>query len=362
MRFIYKLIKNFSLRIWKIFVFFIIFLNQKDSKNFKLRVFYGGSRSGDIGGPLVKVQKLRLEFPEYRNNFNLIYLLSNNSYLSKRSFKLLKKRNIPIILNQNGVYYKSWFKGDYFSRNQSMAYGYHLADYVIWQSNFCKKASDKFLGRRTGKGEILYNSVDTNLFVPEFKNKKLFTFLISGNINKENNYRIISVIKAFKELNNFYKKINLIIAGNIDDKDFLEHKTYEMKLQDKIKFIGKFNQFEAPKIYTLADAYITLTYQDNCPTAVLEAMSCGLPVLYSDSGGIPELVDNKSGVSLEVNSNWDTIETPRTKDIVEGMIKIMNNNKSMSEAARTRASEKFDMKNWLERHKIIFDLVLKSKI
>ena len=134
-----------------------------------------------------------------------------------------------------------------------------------------------------------------------------------------------------------------------------------MKLQDKIKFIGKFNQFEAPKIYTLADAYITLTYQDNCPTAVLEAMSCGLPVLYSDSGGIPELVDNKSGVSLEVNSNWDTIETPRTKDIVEGMITIMNNNKSMSEAARTRASEKFDIKNWLERHKVIFNLVHNSK-
>ena len=90
-------------------------------------------------------------------------------------------------------------------------------------------------------------------------------------------------------------------------------------------------------------------------------MSCGLPVLYSDSGGIPELVDNKSGVSLEVNSNWDTIETPRTKDIVEGMIKIMNNNKSMSEAARTRASEKFDIKNWLERHKVIFNLMLNSK-
>ena len=361
MRFFYQRIKNFSLRIWRIFLFFIIFINLKDTKNSNSRVFYGGSRRGHIGGPLVKVQKLRLEFPEYRNNFNLVYLLSNNSYLSKRSLNLLKTRNVPIIVNQNGVYYKAWFKGDYFARNQSMAFGYHLADYVIWQSDFCKTASNKFLGTRTGEGEILYNSVDTNLFVPKSKNKKLFTFLITGNINKENNYRIISVIKAFKELDNFYKKIHLIIAGNIDDKDFLERKTYEMKLQDKIKFIGKFNQFEAPNIYTLADAYITLTYQDNCPTAVLEAMSCGLPVLYSDSGGIPELVDNKSGVGLEVKSNWDTIETPRTKDIVEGMLKIMNNNKSMSEAARTRASEKFDIKNWLERHKVIFNLLLNSK-
>ena len=138
-------------------------------------------------------------------------------------------------------------KGIFFQKINLWLYGYHLADYVIWQSDFCIKASDKFLGSRSGKGEILYNSVDTNLFVPEFKNKKLFTFLITGNINKENNYRIISVIKAFKELNNFYKKINLIIAGNIDDKDFIALKIYEMKLQDKVKFIGKFSQFEAPR-------------------------------------------------------------------------------------------------------------------
>ena len=60
--------------------------------------------------------------------------------------------------------------------------------------------------------------------------------------------------------------------------------------------------------------------------------------------------------------NSISINFPHHKKIVEGMIRIINNNKSMSEAARTRASEKFDMKNWLERHKIIFDLVLKSKI
>ena len=39
----------------------------------------------------------------------------------------------------------------------------------------------------------------------------------------------------------------------------------------------------------------------------------------------------------------------------------MNNNKSMSEAARTRVSENFDIKNWLERHKVIFNLMINSK-
>ena len=353
MRLNYLLIKKIFVLIWKIYIFLKILFNKKRC-NKNLRIFYGGSKSGNIGGPLVKIQKLKNQFPEYTNGFNLVYLLSNNSYLYKASLNILKKRKIPIILNQNGVYYKSWFKGIYLARNESMAHGYHLADYVFWQSKFCKKTSDKFLGKRSGDGEILYNSVDTSLFTPEFKNEKLFTFLITGNINKNNSYRIISVL--YKS----YKNVRLFIAGNIENKDFLELKLNEMRITDKVNFIGKFSQFEAPKIYKLADAYITMTYKDNCPTAVLEAMSCGLPIIYSASGGIPELVDHNSGVGLEVESSWSEVKTPKTSRIVDGMKKIMENKKSMSEAARIRAVENFDIKFWKKRHELIFNFLIRK--
>ena len=46
-----------------------------------------------------------------------------------------------------------------------MAFLYHQADYVFWQSNFCKLSADKFLGKRIGPGEILYNSVDIMIFL-----------------------------------------------------------------------------------------------------------------------------------------------------------------------------------------------------
>ena len=359
MRLNYLLIKKFFLIIWKIYIFLKIIFNRKPINN-NLKIYYGGSKSGNIGGPLVKIQKLKREFPEHTSGFNLVYLLSNNSYLSKTSLNILKKRKIPIILNQNGVYYKSWFKGNYLARNKSMANRYHLADYVFWQSKFCKKTSDKFLGKRSGDGEILYNSVDTNLFTPKFKNKKMFTFLITGNINKDNSYRIISVFKAIKKLQKSYKNLYLYIAGNVENKDFLELKSNEMRIADKVNFIGRFNQFDAPKIYNLADAYITMTYKDNCPTAVLEAMSSGLPIVYSASGGIPELVDNNSGVGLEVESSWSEIKTPKTSKIVNGMKKIIENKKSMSEAARVRAVENFDIKYWKKRHEVIFDFLIKK--
>ena len=53
-----------------------------------------------------------------------------------------------------------------------------------------------------------------------------------------------------------------------------------------------------------------MTFQDNCPSAVIEAMSCGLPILYSSSGGIPELVGKNSGLGLNVSENWEKVNVP----------------------------------------------------
>ena len=47
-----------------------------------------------------------------------------------------------------------------------------------------------------------------------------------------------------------------------------------------------------------------LKYKDPRPNTVIEALSCGLPVLHSKSGGLPELVNNSCGVSLFVKDSW----------------------------------------------------------
>ena len=74
-----------------------------------------------------------------------------------------------IVLNQNGVFYPAWYKTDWKQQNLKIASIYHSADYVFWQSNFCKIASDKFLGKRLGQGEVLYNAVDTQKFIPKLR-------------------------------------------------------------------------------------------------------------------------------------------------------------------------------------------------
>ena len=320
------------------------------------RLYYGGALKGDIGGPSVKIQKLHKTFPEYNWNFNIVYLLSNSIYLSPLSINLIKKKRLPILLNQNGVFYPGWFKGNWQKENSKMSKIYHSADYVIWQSKFCKKASEKFLGKRIGRGEILYNAVDTSIFTPNknFSSDK-FTFLVTGNIRKGSNYRISSVLFAFKEIIKEKYNTHLIIAGFIEDKKYFYSIIRSLELEDNITFLEKYTQKEAPNIYQNADAYLTMTFQDNCPTAVLEAMASGLPILYSSSGGVPELVGKDSGLGIEVEENWRRTEVPSKSAISNGMKEIIENKINMSQASRERAIEYFDIKKWIFKHKIIIE-------
>ena len=353
------LFKKLIISIWRLCLFLqvLIFTTLTSKKN-KPKIFYGGARKGDIGGPMVKISKLSKFFEESNISFNIVYLTSNNSYLSEQTLRILKEKKIPIILNQNGVYYPEWFKGDYKGKNHINSYFHQFADYVLYQSKFSKKASEKYLGKRSGPGEILYNAVDTKYFLPKKNPDKYFTFLITGNIRKKSNYRILSIIYAISAIVNEYKNIKINIAGYIEDKNYLLSIIHTLSLEDKFTFLGKYSQKEAPYIYNTADAYITMAYNDNCPSAVLEAMSSGLPILYSASGGIPELVNKDSGIGLKVKENWMKTEIPKKSDIQDGIKKIIENKDNMSQSARFRAIEYFDIKNWITKHNEIFEKLL----
>ncbi len=353
-RFIHEGLCSFKVLI---LIFLNLYFKDKHGKDIIDKIFYAGAETRNVGGPYLKIEKLQKFFPEFIWKFNIIYVLSNSPKLNKWSINLIKKRKIPLILNQNGVFYPAWYKGDYERQNLPISKIYHCADYVFWQSNFCKKASDRFLGKRLGEGEILYNSVDTKMFHPKKgTNNKIFRFLITGNIRKQNNYRIYSVLEAFQDITIHNKYVHLYIAGIVEDIEKLKAEVNKLNINEYITFLGPYSLKDAPFIYQMADAYVTMSFQDNCPTAVIEAMSSGLPILYSSSGGIPELVGKNSGIGLEVSEDWKKINVPKKQQIYIGLLEIMKKRNNMSDFARERAVKLFDIDAWIKRHKEVFEI------
>jgi glycosyltransferase involved in cell wall biosynthesis len=325
------------------------------------RVFYGGARSGNLGGPLVKVKRLQGFFPPKAWRYNLVYALSNAPYLPAPALEMLRRRHIPLVLNQNGVFYPGWYGGDWHAQNIVMAHAYHSAEYVFWQSEFCRRSADRFLGQRTGAGEILFNAVDLERFSPAAKRSEgPFCFLVTGKIGRHLGYRLESTIAGLAVACRAGLDARLIIAGWIEDEAAARAATARHGVAGRVDFAGRYSQEQAPNIYRAADAYVMTKYLDPCPNTVLEAMACGLPVLYSASGGVPELVGDGAGIGLPLPEDWDAVHVPAAEEIGRGMLAIAEVAAAMGAAARARAEAAFDIRHWIDRHRHVFELLLRE--
>src|SRR6185369_12588704 len=65
---------------------------------------------------------------------------------------------------------------------------------------------------------------------------------------------------------------------------------------DRIHFAGQVPSSEMAAWMTACDAFCLPSHSEGCPNVVVEAISCGRPVIATNVGGIPELVDRSCGV------------------------------------------------------------------
>jgi glycosyltransferase involved in cell wall biosynthesis len=87
---------------------------------------------------------------------------------------------------------------------------------------------------------------------------------------------------------------------------------------------------------------------------VIEAMACGLPVVYPASGGTVELVGDEAGAGVPHPDGWDRDEPPAPEELAEAVGKVLADRPAYAVAARARAVERFALGPWLERHAEVF--------
>ena len=69
-----------------------------------------------------------------------------------------------------------------------------------------------------------------------------------------------------------------------------------------VEFIGRVSQEKMPEVYDSSDIYLNSSVVDNMPLSIIEAFSCGLPIVSSNAGGISYLVeDGKTGLLSEMD-------------------------------------------------------------
>jgi glycosyltransferase involved in cell wall biosynthesis len=345
----------------------VIFSSNKNHS--KKAIFYGYHHIPNIDEPIsggiVKFQRLNQYLPNSLSSFNILYLGSSALPADWRQLLwLAKRKRAKFVINQNGVWYPKHGPGWKIS-NLPMKRLVHEADYVFYQSIFCKKSSDRFLGERKGPYEILYNCVDTIFFSPgKFQNDpKRINILLGGNHGEP--YRVETALKTLALVRKKISNIYLYITGNfvwIRDKDKAKHMVYKLAhslgVDGNVTLLGTYCQADAPKIFRFAHLLLHTQYNDACPGLVVEAMSCGLPVVYSDSGGVPELVGDEAGIGVSAETNWDKEVQPDPNALAKAVFEVIENRKVYSFGARQRAVANFDINPWIRRHQDVFDSLL----
>lgn len=322
------------------------------------------------GGGIIKLQDLARHFPECFGEASILYLVSSalppNATIMVRQ---AKKAGVKVVVNQNGVAYQGWHGDGWERTNRPLRLVLQHADYVFYQSEFCKKGADLFLCTAKGGHEILYNAVDTSVFRPCKKGVGRLgsrTLLVAG--SHCHFYRVRCALQTLALLRNTGCEVNLLIAGRLAwhedeaaSRAELEDLIRGLDIKDRVEFTGAYSQTEAVALFNRADILLHTKYNDPCPRVVLEAMACGLPVVYSASGGMPELVGEDAGKGVPAPFDWQVDHPPAPEGLAKAVMGIMANYDACSENARKRAVSLFDVEPWVARHHEVFTRLVVSR-
>lgn len=270
------------------------YLKEKKREEIKIAIDIDGDYDLFFMNTGLKAPGVQIEIDEIQKIKKYGYIK-----LTKRLFRENPGKKIVYRLDGlRAIYNDQWDKMDDLQLQAS-----HLADHIIFQSKHCLESFKRY-GYDGDNYSIVYNGVDQSIFDTrgkEFWNgtEKLKIFSCNWSSNPRKGY---SVIACFSEI----ESIESYFVGNWPEE--IDKK--------KVICLSTMKQEELAKYYKKCDVFLHPAKNDPCPNVVLEALSCGLPVIYHDSGGTPEIARNY-GLPLHkditIETIFDLIETMKEK-------------------------------------------------
>jgi len=179
---------------------------------------------------------------------------------------------------------------------------YKCATHIIHVSKF-EQADFKNTFHISNKvHHIFYNGKkDLALNTPAAEDKKKIVICI-GRLDYSKGQDII--IKAFRQVVNRIPDALLILVGEGKFRPSYMSLVSDLKLENSVKFYGRVSPDEVINLLTESKVSVLPSRMDNCPLAIIESLSTGVPVIASRVGGIPEiLIDGVTGYLIESEDN-----------------------------------------------------------
>jgi len=106
------------------------------------------------------------------------------------------------------------------------------------------------------------------------------------------------LLEAFASLASRRPNLRLTYVGDGPGSDHLRSKAKHLGLEDRITLIGACLSERVAQWLAAANVLALPSYNEGYPNVVIEALSCGRPVIATNVGGILELVNENSGILI----------------------------------------------------------------
>jgi len=141
---------------------------------------------------------------------------------------------------------------------------------------------------------VVGNGVDEKLFSPSRNRKPVEEYVLYTGVLRARK-GLFDLIECAKHVCETHPYTRFLICGNGPFFPRLQEKVLKMGLQERILFLGHVTREKLVHLYQNATIHVVPSHYEGLPTVLLEAMSCGIPVVATNVGGNGEVIS--SGVN-----------------------------------------------------------------
>lgn len=236
-------------------------------------------------------------------------------------------------------------------------FAYGLADVVFAVTDELRKFHARQAWVSSGRIRVLTNGVDTEVFAPQPHvktsargklNIPVERFVIGslGRMVPIKNH--VAILKAAESL--LLRGIDahaLLVGSGPELQTYKSYVKQAAELAGRVTFLGATEK--VAEALSAMDAFVLPSFSEGMSNTLLEAMSCGMPVVATRVGGNPEVVEaNCSG--LLVNSG----ETEELADCLTQLAQDAALRERLGAAARARILEKFSLQRMVSAYSQLY--------
>jgi len=156
------------------------------------------------------------------------------------------------------------------------------------------------------------------------------------------------LIEAFNEVVDNHPDAELVLVGDGPQRSRIERVVDRRNLNHHVEFRGYVPNENLPELYRSADVFVLSSTTERHPITLLEAMSCGTPVVAPLIGAIPEIVEQEETGLLYPEASAADLTVAINRLFSEPELRT-----SCGRRARETAINEFD---WSKRRKKLFEL------